>query len=167
MVEYLFSDLEMFLKIGFLETRAPLYMDVLISFLAVLPIFIAISIMFAINKYFKVHKFTQVLLFLLTLLASAFFSYVVHYEKGFDALILQSSIDSRFAFSFLVIHAIIAISTIVLWFFTLRHAIEDRKRKALPGMYSVTHKKAGKRLFLGIFLSSLSAVVLYWILFAA
>jgi len=167
MSEYLIMIVDILTKAGFLETRAPLYMDIMVSFLASLPILIGISILFAMRRYYKLHKFMQVLFFLLTFLVLGFFAYIVHYQEGFDNLLLKSSIDPTQGLILLTIHILIAISTITLWMFTLVYAIEDRKRRALPGVYSESHRKSGRRVFLGILLTSFSAVAVYWMLFMA
>jgi len=158
---------DMLTKAGFLETRASLYMDIMVSFLASLPFLIGLSIIFAMKRYHKLHKFTQVLFFILTSSILAFFAYIVHYQEGFDTLLKSSNIDPTHALLFLIVHIVIAISTITLWMFTLLYAIEDKKRRALPGVYSDSHRRAGRRVFLGILFTSLTAVGVYWMLFVA
>lgn len=167
MDEYLLLILDKLVIPGFLETRALLYMDIIVSFLAVLPFLSGISIVFAIKKYLKLHQFTQVLLFFLTLTALTFFAYIVHYKEGFELLLQGSTIDARVAFLVLIIHVIISLCTLTLWFFALLYAISDKKRRALPGVYSRSHAQAGKRVFKSIILTALSSLGIYWILFMA
>jgi len=152
---------------GFLETRALLYMDIMILFLSILPLFFALSIFFAMRGYYRVHKATQIALFLVSIAMLGFFAYIVHYQHGFDTLLLKSSIAPNQATLFLVVHIIIALTTVILWFFTLMYGIEDSKRRALPGVYSQSHKRSGRRVFLGIFLTSLSSIALYWLFFVS
>jgi uncharacterized membrane protein YozB (DUF420 family) len=167
MEEYLLFVLNKLSVTGFLETRALLYMDIIIVFLVTLPFLSGISILFAIRKKLKFHQFTQFLLFFLTLISLVLFAYIVHYDKGFEILLLESSINNTQALVFLIAHIIISLVTITLWMFGLVYALSDRKRRALPGVYSQSHAQAGKRIFKGIFLTALSSFGIYWMLFMA
>lgn len=164
---YLLFVLDKLMIVGFLETRAPLYIDVIVSFLAMLPILSGISIFFAIRKHLKLHKFTQFLLFFLTVIALVLFAYSVHYIEGFELLLQKSSIGSSVALAVLILHIIMVICTLTLWAFALMYALSDMKRRALPGVYSLSHAKAGKRVFKGIILIAVSSVGIYWMLFMA
>jgi len=161
------SILEQLSVVGFWGTNAPLHMDVMVSFLAILPILSGISIIFAIKRSFKLHQFTQFLLFFLTVAALGFFSYFAYYTKSFERFAQSSSIDYTLVVVALVTHAIIAIVTLLIWILALMYALSDKKRRALPGLYSQSHIKAGKRVFTGIVLTALSAVGIYWMLFLA
>lgn len=165
MEEYFRLILEQLLVLGFWQTRAPLYMDLIVSFLAILPILSGISILFAIKQKLELHQCTQFLLFFLTLISLGLFSYIVHYNKGFEFLLQESSIDSKIAFIVLFFHIIISFTTLVLWTFALMYALSDRKRRALPGIYSPSHSKSGKRVFKSILLTSLTSIALYWVLY--
>jgi putative membrane protein len=167
MDEYLLFTLDKLAMAGFLDTRAPLYMDIIISFLALLPILSGISIFFAIRKQIKLHKFFQFLLFFLSIIALVLFAYTVHYAKGFEGLLEKSSIDSIIALIVLIVHIIISIVTLTLWMFALMYALSDTRRRGLPGVYSESHAQAGKRVFKGIILTALSSVGIYWVLFMA
>ena len=167
MDEYLLFILNKLMETGFLETRAALYMDIIVSFLVMLPILSGISITFAIKKHLKLHQVTQFLLFFLSVMSLASFAYVVHYKEGFEALLQESSITSSIASALLIINIIISITTITLWIFALIYALSDKKRRGLPGVYSESHAKAGRRVFKGILLTTLTSVSTYWVLFMA
>jgi putative membrane protein len=167
MGEYLLLVLDKLTMTGFLETRASLYIDISILFLAILPILSGVSIVFAIRKHIKIHQASQFLLFYITLVALAFFAYTVYYNKGFEILLQGSSIDSSIALALLIAHIIISLSTLTLWMFALIYALSDKKRRGLPGVYSVSHGEAGKRVFKGILLMTLSSMSIYWMLFMA
>ena len=152
---------------GFLETRASLGIDVIVSFLALLPILSGLSIFFAIRKKLKLHQLTQFLLFFLTLIALVLFAYMIHSKEGFEVLLQKSSIDSVMALIILALHIVISLICLTLWLFALIYAIADKKRMALPGVYSVSHAQAGKRVFKSILLLSISSVGIYWMLFMA
>ena len=164
---YFQSILEQLSVVGFWGTNAPLHMDIMVSFLAILPILSGLSVLFAIRRSFKLHQFTQFFLLFLTVLALGFFAYLAYYTKSFERFTQSSSIDHILVVIALVVHAIIAISTLLLWILTFIYALSDRKRRALPGLYSQSHAKAGKRVFTGIVLTALSAIGIYWMLFLA
>jgi uncharacterized membrane protein YozB (DUF420 family) len=152
---------------GFLGTRASFSLDLLISFLAFLPISVAISILFVTKGYLKIHQFFQILLFLLTVSFLAWFAYIVHYKEGLALLLEQSSVPSSQVYLYLGIHILLSIIVIFKWFFSIVYALSDRRRRALPGLYSQAHIKSGKSTFLFIFLIALSSVGVYWALFVA
>jgi len=167
MEEYLIFVLDKLALAGFLETRASLSMDLIISFLVILPILSGISIFFAIRQKLALHQSTQFLLFFLTLIFLGLFTYIVYYIKGIEFLLQESSVGSTKAFLILVAHAIISLTTLVLWMFALLYALSDRKRRALSGLYSQSHKEAGKGVFKSILLTSLISVISYWVLYVA
>ena len=165
--EYLAFTISQLDSSGFFETRASLSIDIIVSFLAMLPLLSGISIFLAIRKYLKLHQVTQLLLFLLSLVFLGFFAYIVHYREAFDLLLQESSIDKITILVLLVVHSFIAFVTLVFWFFVLIYALSDSRRRALPGVYSESHRKAGKRVFMAIVLTAISSVSIYWILFVA
>jgi len=167
MEAYFQSILEQLSIVDFWETKAHIYIYMIVSFLVALPILNGISILFAINRKFKLHQFTQFLLFILTLIALAFMAYILYYIKGFEPLIQDAKINSSIVMTVLISQIVISISTLLLWMFALIHAVSDKKRRALPGLYSQSHAQAGKQVLTGIFLTALSSVGVYWMLFLA
>ncbi|CAA6798794.1 MAG: Unknown protein [uncultured Sulfurovum sp.] len=163
--EYLAFIINQLDSSGFLGTRASLFIDIIVSFLVMLPLLSGISIFLAIRKHLKLHQVTQLLLFLLTLAFLGIFAYIVHYREAFDLLLQESSVDRATILVLLVVHAFIASVTLVFWFFVLIYALSDRRRRALPGLYSESHKKAGKCVFTAIALTASSSVSIYWVLF--
>ena len=152
---------------GFLGTRADFSIDLLISFLASLPILVGIAILFVSKGYLRTHKFFQLLLFATTTASLAWFGYHVHYQEGLQPLISKSSIASSQVYLFLGVHGLLSLILVFKWLFSILHAISDRRRRALPGLYSQAHIKAGKMTFLLVFLTTHSSVGIYWTLFVA
>ena len=159
-MEYLFN-------IGFLGTRAPYYMDIIVIYLLLLPILISFSIYFATNRQYTLHRFTQVSLFLSTLSLLVVFNYAIYVAENLDELMSLSSVEYNHAFYLLIIQTILSVLMLILWLSTLLFAISDRRRKALPGFYSRSHRTSGKRLFVTILISILSNIYLYWVLYIA
>jgi len=155
-VEYLFN-------IGFLGTRAPYYMDGIIVYLLLLPILIVFSISFASSRQYGLHRFMQTVLFLLTLVTIVSFNYGIYMVEDFDKLMAVSSVGYNQAFYLLIFQTILSMIMLILWLSTLLFAISDRRRRALPGFYSRSHKTSGRRLFVVIILAILTIVCFYWL----
>lgn len=159
--------MEYMFQAGFLGTRAPFFMDIIVIIVALLPFLIAFTVWFAVNGMFKLHRFLQTVLFLITVIVLVYFEYGMHLAGGFEHYIKDSSINPSMAFYFLVLHIIIASITMIIWFFTIRFASGDSKRRALPGLYSGSHKQSGRRVSIAILLTSLTGLGVYWMLFMA
>ena len=157
-VEYLFD-------IGFLGTRAPYYIDGIIVYLLLLPILIMFSISLASSRKYALHRFMQTVLFLLTLVAVVSFNYGIHMIEDFDKLMSVSSVNYNQAFYILVLETILSMIMLILWLSTLLFAISDRRRRALPGFYSRSHKTSGRRLFVVIILAILTICCFYWLVY--
>ncbi len=151
--------------IGFLKTRAPLYIDIIISILILSPLLSGLSIWFAIRKLLKLHQFTQFLLFFFMVITLGLFAYGIHFKEGFNLLLEKSAIDNLQAVIILFAHILISTTTVILWIFALIYAVSDKKRRALPGLYSESHARTGRRVFVGIILTAFSSLAIYWMLF--
>lgn len=143
-VEYLFN-------IGFLGTHAPYYMDAILVYLLSLPMLMTFSILLASNRKYRLHRFMQTLLFLLTLFILLVFNYGM-YIVGDEEL-----------FYILVVEIFFSTLLMIMWLSVLLFAIADRRRKGLPGLYSSSHRKSGRRVFLILILMVLSSFYLYWV----
>jgi len=159
-MEYLFN-------IGFLGTRAPYYMDLIIVYLVSLPVLILFSISLASNRDYKLHRLTQKLLFVLTLFVISMFYYGIYIIESFENLMEMSSIGYIQGVYLLVFQTILSIVMMILWLSTLLFAISDRRRKALPGFYSRSHRASGRRLFMVIILAIAMSIYLYWTVYSA
>jgi putative membrane protein len=150
---------------GFLGTRAPLFMDIVTVIVALLPFLILGAISLASRKFYNMHATVQKTLFVVSVIVVAYFEYGVRNVGGFDAFMEGSSTPKGYAFWVLIFHISIAVITLVLWIITLLRAKRYRRVNALPGMYSFSHKKAGIRTFIGILMTSVTGIWVYYILF--
>ncbi|HFS85385.1 MAG TPA: DUF420 domain-containing protein [Epsilonproteobacteria bacterium] len=150
---------------GFLGTKAPLFMDVVTLIVALLPFLIYIGIMFAKGRNFSVHAKVQQLLFWVSVIVVGYFEYGVRSYGGFEAFMESSNSSYSYAFWVLIFHIIIAVVTLGIWINTLIRARKDFRVNALPGMYTKHHKNAGIRTFIGIILTSVTGLWVYYILF--
>jgi len=159
--------MEYFFELGFLSTRATYYMDGIVVYFLLLPFLVGFSIFLAIQRSYKLHRFTQALFFMLTTVALALFHYGIHMIEDFEALMSISSVSYVYGYSLLIVQTVLSAVTLILWLSTRLFAIEDRRRKGLPGLYSHSHKRSGRKVFLAIFLTTLSTTYLYWVLYIA
>ncbi|MCK4442821.1 MAG: DUF420 domain-containing protein [Sulfurovaceae bacterium] len=157
--------MEYMFEVGFLGNRAPLFMDEVMLIVALLPILIGLGILLARLGYHKLHYCFQTILLIVTIIVLVYFEYGIKVGGGFIEYMKNSSIDLFFALSFLIYHIIIASITVILWVWLLKVSFEDRKRKALPGLYSSSHKKLALLVTFFVLLTSLTGIGIYWILF--
>jgi len=144
-------------EIGFLGTRAPLFMDIVTIIVALLPLLITINIMFARAKKYKLHAFAQRLVFAVTIVVLVYFEVGVRLGGGFKAFMDGSGVSHDYAFFVLLFHIAIATITIILWFIAI-----FRVKKFLK---TGVHKLFGRIVFVGIVLTSLTGIWVYLILF--
>ncbi len=155
------------LHVGFLGTEAPLYMDIFVSVMALLPILIGIVIWFAVSEHYMLHHTIQQLIFWTILTLLGYIEYHLYFDEVMQSYIQEGSLGYETVFFFLLFHSFVVMAVMVVWFLTIHYAKADRKRRALPGLYSKSHKRMGKIAVWSIFLLSFSSMILYWMLFVA
>jgi putative membrane protein len=152
-------------ELGFLGTRAPLFMDIVSVIVALLPFLVFAAIGLAKKKSYKSHENVQKFLFLVTVVVVAFFEYGVRVAGGYKILMDGSSVPHDYFIYVLIFHILISVGTLILWVLTLHYAKRDKKSKTLPGLNSNVHKKYGQRTFVGIVLTMLTGAWVYALLF--
>ena len=150
---------------GFLGTRAPFFMDFFVIIVALLPLFVAIAISFAKKRNYHSHAFTHTVLFILAVIVIAYFEYGIRMSGGYEGFAKDSSVSYNYIVYVLIFHIIVAIIGFFVWGHTLISARKDSKKRTLPGLYSPSHKKAGKRAFLWIVFTSVTGIWVYIVLF--
>jgi hypothetical protein len=145
-------------NLGFLGTPASYFMDSIVVYLLLLPILIIFSISLAKSRNYGLNRFIQTVLFLLMLISIITFNYNVYMMKRFDST--ETTI-------FFIIEMLLSLVTLIFWLSTLLFAIEDRRRKALPGFYSRSHKASGRRLFFIILIDIMVILLLYWMVYVS
>ncbi len=103
--------------------------------------------------------------FVISVIVVGFFEYGVRMEGGYKNLMEGSSVSHDYLLYVLIFHIIISVITLILWVKTLYYAKRYKKQSTLPGLYSETHKKDGKRTFIGIILTMLTGAWVYALLF--
>ena len=150
-------------EVGFLGTHAPLYMDVITLYFALLPFMLGVGIFYAIKGKHDVHYKIQLGTFIFTLLVVVIFEVGVRISGGFSEFMQDSNANPSWMLIFLIIHIFVAIISVVVWSALIYGAVKHYKldHESLPKY----HKKIGKLVFLGLTATSIMGVMIYYFLF--
>jgi putative membrane protein len=148
---------------GFLGTQAPLYMDIVTLYFAILPFLLGLGIRFAIKGNYESHYKTQLYTFVTTLLIVVVFEVGVRVSGGFIEFMESSNANPTFMVAFLIFHVFVAILSVVMWSALIYGAIKNYKIEKNP--LPLSHKKIGKWVFLGLSATSIMGVMIYYFLF--
>ena len=154
----------MFAK-GFLGTGAPFFMDLVTLIVALLPFLVYRGILFARKGWYELHRWYQWGLFLFSLIIFGWFEYGVRVGGGFRSYVDTSHWPRVVLFTVLILHILIAVLTVLWWARTLARANRHYRHGNLPGGYTLRHIRAGSLTAIGIFLTSLSGLWIYLMLF--
>jgi putative membrane protein len=152
-------------KAGFLGTKAPFFMDFVSLLVAVLPILVYGAIILARKKMYKIHMIVQNIIFIVALVVFSYFEIGVRVGGGFDAFMEGSGVPYTYALVVLLVHIFIAIVMLFYWGLTVFNGNINYRKRNLPGLASRGHKAMAYKSFLGIILTSLSAIWVYLLLF--
>lgn len=142
---------------GFLGTRAPFFMDFVTLIVALLPFLVALAISFARSKRYKAHSYAQVFIFAFSVIVLFYFEFGVRLGGGFDSFMKGSHVSHDYALFVLIFHIIISLITIVFWGI----AIFMAKKLLQLGK----HRKVGLITFVGVVLTSLTGIWVYFLMF--
>lgn len=142
---------------GFLGTRAPFFMDVVTLIVALLPLLVASAILLARAKKYKLHSYAQIFIFAFSVIVLGYFETGVRIVGGFDAFMQKSSVSYDYAFIVLIFHIAIAVITVIVWAITIFMAKKLLKQNK--------HKKIGLITFMGVTLTSLTGIWVYFLMF--
>lgn len=142
---------------GFLGTRAPFFMDFVTLIVALLPFLVALAISFARRKNYKAHSYAQVFIFAFSVIVLFYFEFGVRLGGGFDSFMKGSHVSHDYALFVLIFHIIISLITIVFWGI----AIFMAKKLLQLGK----HRKVGLITFIGVVLTSLTGIWVYFLMF--
>ena len=152
-------------ELGFFGTRAPLFMDVVTVYFALVPFLVAISIFLAVIKKLKLHLQTQLLIFSLTLIMVAVFEIGVRLDGGFNTYMRESVLSYNGVLAYLIVHILFALVTMVAWGITIYSAIKAYRAEGLQAPHFKEHRKNTRWIFLAIIINSAMGTSLYPILF--
>ena len=142
---------------GFLGTRAPFFMDVVTLIVAVLPLLVASAIYLAKIKKYKLHSYAQLFIFVFSVIVLGYFETGVRMVGGFETFMQESSVSINYAFVVLVFHIAISIITLIVWGMAIFMAKKLLKQNK--------HKNIGLITFVGVTLTSLTGIWVYFLMF--
>ncbi|MDY0116021.1 MAG: DUF420 domain-containing protein [Sulfurimonadaceae bacterium] len=148
---------------GFLGTGAPLYLDIVTIYFAILPFLLFGGIAFAINRNHEMHYKMQLSTFLLTLVMVVIFELGMRMSGGFGKYMEDVNINETFMFGFLIFHILIALISVVLWTILIYSAVKEYKLQHEPIVKS--HKKLGMIVYAGMSMTSFTGILIYYFLF--
>lgn len=148
---------------GFFGTSAPLYMDIVTLFFALLPIFLGFSIYQAAKGNIQGHYRSQIAILAVTLVMVVIFEIGVRISGGFAEYVKMSSVPYDFLLIFLVVHIVIALLSVAGWMYLLASSYKLYQKEGRSGMGK--HKKMGKWIFAALTLTSAMGCCVYLFLF--
>ena len=151
------SNMEYMFQTGFLGTRAPFFMDVVTIIVALLPFLVAGAIALARNKKYKYHAFAQMFIFIFSALVLVYFETGVRVGGGFGAFMQESGVSHNYAFAVLIFHITISVVTVLIW------TIQIFMAKKLILLNK--HRKFGFITFMGVIMTSLTGIWVYFLMF--
>ena len=152
-------------ELGFLGTRAPLFMDMVTSIVAILPFLVYGAILLARKKVFLLHAIVQNILFVVSVIVFGYFEYGVRIAGGFDAFMSDSGVSYTYALVVLIGHIFIATVTMFYWTTTIIKGNYQSYKGLLPGKTSHAHKILAIKTFIGITATSFSGIWVYILMF--
>lgn len=155
----------MLFEAGFLGTKAPLYLDVITIYFAVLPLALAASIYMAIRKQYVLHYRSQMVIFFISVVMVLLFEIGVRIDEGFLAFAKQSSFSMTFLSIFLAIHILIAVLSVILWVIVLYTSYREFHAETDREDFAHRHKRKTYLLFSGLTITSGMGVMIYLFLF--
>lgn len=150
---------------GFLGTRAPLFMDLVTIYFALLPLLVGSAILLAVKGRYRAHFKSQAVLFLLTMVMVVVFEIGVRIGGGFNDYMEGSELSYGWVLSYLLLHIVIALFTVVVWGLTIYKSMKVFVKDGPTAPYFQEHKRKAKLLYLAIVVTSLMGCSMYPILF--
>ena len=140
---------------GFLGTVAPLYMDIITLYFGVLPFLMGAAIYMAVKKRYKLHKKMNLTIYAITLLVVVFFEVGVRLSGGFAYFMQESNAEYAFLFTFLLFHILVAFVSVVAYSLLIYKTVTKLQN----------HRKFGILVYLGMTITSITGVMIYYFLF--
>jgi len=150
---------------GFLGTKAPFFMDFVMLIVALLPLLIGLGIVMARRDAWRVHRAYQWIIFVISVVVVGWFEYGVRVGGGFHSFVENSTLPKMLLWGVLIFHIVVSTLTIIWWVRTLVAAERAYHANNLPGGHTLPHRRQGWWTAVGIFLTSLSGIWVYLLLF--
>lgn len=158
---------------GFLGTRASIMLDIV--FLAMFLVIPAMwySIQLAKKKQYDLHKKVQLALATTLLIAVGAFEIDMQFLTAWEERAAASpffNLENKWGCTVgisLLIHLAFAIPTLLLWIVVIVQGLRKFPSPAKPSSHSHQHKKLGKLAGVGMFMTSVTGWIFYYLAFVA
>lgn len=155
---------------GFLPTRGSFMLDFV--FVAMFAIIAVMGISIYLVKYrqkYQLHKWIQLALGIVLLVAVTAFEIDLHYiTKDWEKLAEASPYFAASIVHYsLWVHLCFAVPTPLLWIFVIVQGLRKIPNPAAPGPYSTKHIFWARLAAIGIFMTTATGWVFYWLAFVA
>ena len=151
-------------KDGFMPYEAPLFLDEVMSVVAILPLLVMFAISQAKNGRVSLHIKLQTYIYVIGMIFILYFEYGARAMGGLSQFLDKSVINHTFLYGFLIFHIIVATATIFYWSYTVYFGLRYHK-KLSKREFRYKHLKVAKPAFMGIALTSVTGVLLYVFMF--
>jgi putative membrane protein len=151
---------------GFLGTDAPFMMDfVVVALVAVIPA-LMYSIACVKKGNIERHKNVQIALAIVLLITVTLFEIEIRLADGIDNLMQKSIYYESLAFDIVLnIHLVFAVSTPLLWAWTIFAALKKYENRVFKDGYGKKHKLLGAISIIDLLLTSVTGLVVYYMAF--
>lgn len=153
---------------GFLGTRGSLGMDVvLVGLLAVLPLLAWSIHLVRTRRDFAAHKRLQLVIAAALLACIVIFEIDVRLVSDWKARARPSPYWPGGVLTALGVHLVFAVSTLVLWVWTIWEALSRFPRPPEPGTHGPRHRRMARLAALDLVLTAVTGSFFYWLAFVA
>jgi len=152
-------------ELGFLGTRAPLFMDVVTLFFLAVPFMVGYSIFLAIQGKYQRHFTLQIAIFILSMVMVVVFEIGVRVDGGFNTYMQGSALSYNLVLIYLLVHILFALLTVVAWGITIYSSFKAYREEGPNAPFFKTHKKRARWVFLAIIINAILGTLMYPILF--
>jgi uncharacterized membrane protein YozB (DUF420 family) len=153
---------------GFLGTRGSLGMDVVVvGLLAVLPLLAWSIHAVRSRRDFATHKRLQVFVAAALLACIVIFEIDVRLVSDWKERARPSPWWPGGVLGMLGIHLVFAVSTLVLWVWTIWEALARFPAPPVPGGHSPRHRLTGRLAAIDLVLTTITGLTFYWLAFVA
>lgn len=153
---------------GFLGTRGSFGMDVvLVGLLAVLPLLAWSIHLVRTRRDFAAHKRLQLVIAAALLACIVIFEIDVRLVSDWKARARPSPYWPGGVLTALGVHLVFAVSTLVLWVWTIWEALVRFPRPPEPGAHGPRHRRMARLAALDLMLTAVTGSFFYWLAFVA
>lgn len=153
---------------GFLGTRGSLGMDVVVvGLLAVLPLMVWSIHVVRTRRDYRTHKVLQLAIAAALLACIVVFEIDVRLVSDWKERARPSAWWPRGVLVALGIHLVFAVSTLVLWVWTIWEGLARFPSPPAPGSHGGRHRVMGRLAAIDLVLTTITGLTFYWLAFIA